>query len=146
MGTGTMIMGRHPFLDCDYARFSLNGNVHQILLGDALAGAGVGLARTELPEGLKVNLCVSHYHAEYNRYGSENFPIWKIRFLLLRENDEFLADRAYQALEAVNFIDASSDGADIVIYAGDFNTESGDLPHRCEIRVIVSAVRYRLSL
>jgi hypothetical protein len=55
-----------------------------------------------------------------------------LNFAFQRENDEFLGDRAAAAVEAVDWIDqmsASSD-ADIVIYAGDFNTESGDLPHR----------------
>ena len=40
-----MILSRHPIVDADFFRFSLNGNVHQILYGDALAGAGVGMAR-----------------------------------------------------------------------------------------------------
>jgi len=115
-----MILSRHPIVDADFFRFSLNGNVHQILYGDALAGAGVGMARVVIQDfdgkrDLAVALCVSHFHAEYVR----------------GDADEFAGDRASQAIEAVEWIErnAASD-ADVVIYAGDFNTESGDLPHR----------------
>ncbi len=62
-----MILSKHPIVGCDFYRFSLNGNVHQVFFGDGLTGAGVGLAKAELPGGLRVNLCVSHYHAEYDR-------------------------------------------------------------------------------
>ena len=38
---------------------------------------------------------------------------------------------APQAIEAVEWIEKNAaPEADVVIYAGDFNTESGDLPHR----------------
>ena len=40
-----MILSRHPIVDADFFRFSLNGNVYQIWYGDGLAGAGVGMAR-----------------------------------------------------------------------------------------------------
>jgi hypothetical protein len=68
VSSGTMILSRWPIVDSDYLRFSLNGNVHQITKGDAMAGAGVGLAAVKLRNGMKANLCVSHYHAEYNRW------------------------------------------------------------------------------
>lgn len=47
-----------------------------------------------------------------------------------RDNDQFLPDRICQALEAIEEIDSKRDLADAVIYAGDFNTEQGDLPHQ----------------
>ena len=46
-----------------------------------------------------------------------------------------MADRVVQALEAGNFIEMTSAGADLTIYCGDFNTEPGDLPHQVLTRV-----------
>ena len=48
-----------------------------------------------------------------------------------------MGDRAYEALEAVDWIERKSRAADtdLIIYAGDFNTESGDLPHRILTRM-----------
>ncbi len=49
-----------------------------------------------------------------------------------REDDIFLADRVAQASEALNFIRrcSATSGAVVDIYAGDFNSERGDLPYR----------------
>ena len=47
-----------------------------------------------------------------------------------RENDQYKADRLVQALEAGEFIQMTANDTDAVVYCGDFNTESGDLPHR----------------
>jgi hypothetical protein len=47
-----------------------------------------------------------------------------------RTKDPYLADRVVQALEAGNFIEATSTGSDLCFYCGDFNTEPGDLPHQ----------------
>ena len=41
-----------------------------------------------------------------------------------------MADRVVQALEAGNFIQMTSQGSDLILYCGDFNTEPGDLPHQ----------------
>ena len=110
-----MILSRWPLSDYDFMRFSLNGHIHQVLYGDGLTGAGVGLVVVQLPNGMKVALGVSHYHAEYNR-----------------QNDDFIGDRAAESFEAVEWIDMTAKqlGVDAIIYAGDFNTESGDLPHQ----------------
>ena len=35
-----------------------------------------------------------------------------------------------QALEAAQWVKLTSPGADLTIYAGDFNTEPGDVPYR----------------
>ena len=45
----------------------MNGFLHHLQYGDALTGAGIGLAKIRVEDGLLVNLYVSHYHAEYNR-------------------------------------------------------------------------------
>lgn len=62
-----MILSRWPILEVDFWRFSLNGFVHHLWYGDGATGAGVGLAKVRMPNGLVANLYTSHYHAEYNR-------------------------------------------------------------------------------
>ena len=48
----------------------------------------------------------------------------------------------FQAIEAVEWIERNAaPDADVVIYAGDFNTESGDLPHRYGSLVFVHDFR-----
>ena len=41
-----------------------------------------------------------------------------------------MADRVVQALEAGDFIEMTSNRSDFSLFCGDFNTESGDLPHQ----------------
>lgn len=55
---------------------------------------------------------VSHFHAEYNR-----------------RSDIYVGHRVMQALEAAQWIKLTSAGADLTIYAGDFNTEPSDTPY-----------------
>lgn len=50
--------------------------------------------------------------------------------LYSRETDPFLSDRLSQALESVDWIEMTSRDSEIVIFAGDFNSEIGDLPYR----------------
>jgi len=45
-------------------------------------------------------------------------------------NDEYLAHRVTQAFDTAQFIGLTSQGADVVIVGGDFNTEPGDLAYR----------------
>ncbi|KAJ8926431.1 hypothetical protein NQ314_021219 [Rhamnusium bicolor] len=52
-------------------------------------------------------------HAEYNR-----------------ECDEYQAHRVLQAYDTAQFIMLTSGGADLVVLAGDLNTEPGDLAYR----------------
>ena len=56
-------------------------------------------------QGLNINVFVSHLHAEYNR-----------------ANDMYVGHRVSQALEAAQWIKLTSSGADLTIYAGDFNS------------------------
>ena len=49
----------------------MNGFKHEIWYGDALAGSGIGMAKVKIGQDLDafwVNVFVSHYHAEYDRY------------------------------------------------------------------------------
>lgn len=50
----------------------------------------------------------------------------------LRICTQFLADRSVQAFEAIDFIDSTSiaGAADVVVFAGDFNSQPDDLPHK----------------
>lgn len=52
-------------------------------------------------------------HAEYNR-----------------NCDEYLAHRVLQAYDTAQFIQLTSGKADLVVLAGDLNTEPGDLAYR----------------
>lgn len=47
-----------------------------------------------------------------------------------RDCDEYLAHRVLQAFDTAQFIQVTSGGADLVILAGDLNTEPGDLAYR----------------
>ena len=63
-------------------------------------------------QGLSINVFVSHFHAEYNR-----------------GDDIYAGHRVMQALEAAQWIKLTAAGADLSIYAGDFNTEPCDAPY-----------------
>ena len=63
-----MILSRWRIEGTGFNRFSLNGFPLHLQYGDALTGAGIGLARIRTQDGVLVNLYVSHYHAEYNRF------------------------------------------------------------------------------
>ncbi len=111
-----MILSKWPIVGTNFIKFSMNGFKHHLWYGDALAGSGCGLAQLHVgppADPVLVNAYVSHFHAEYNR-----------------ENDAYLADRSVQALEAGDWIEATSAEADAIIFCGDFNTEPGDLPYR----------------
>ena len=49
-----------------------------------------------------------------------------------------------KALEAAQWVKLTSPGADLTIYAGDFNTEPGDVPYRILrfVTVVSNAARY----
>ena len=53
-----------------------------------------------------------------------------------------------QALEAAQWVKLTSPGADLTIYAGDFNTEPGDVPYRilrfCDYNL--NAALYRMCI
>ena len=71
VGTGTMILSKWPIVETNFRQFSMNGFKHEIWYGDALAGSGIGMAKVKIGQDLDafwVNVFVSHYHAEYDRY------------------------------------------------------------------------------
>merc|ERR1719319_1469872 len=112
IGTGTCILSRAPILEAAFHEFSMNGYPHKVHHADWFAGKGLGVATIDL-RGLHVHVFTSHLHAEY-----------------CRREDIYLGHRVLQALEAAQWIRLTSAGADLTIYAGDFNTEPGDVPCR----------------
>ncbi|GFT76315.1 sphingomyelin phosphodiesterase 2 [Trichonephila clavipes] len=63
--------------------------------------------------GLKINLYVTHLHAEYDAF-----------------HDQYLPHRVAQAFEFSQYVRHTSETADLSIVAGDFNTEPTDLPYK----------------
>ena len=66
-----MILSKWPIVETNFRQFSMNGFKHEIWYGDALAGSGIGMAKVKIGQDLDafwVNVFVSHYHAEYDRY------------------------------------------------------------------------------
>ena len=111
IGTGTCILSKAPIQDATFHEFSLNGYPHKIFHGDWFAGKGLGVCGIDY-KGLNIHVFVSHFHAEYSR-----------------SKDIYLGHRVMQALEAAQWIKLTSSGADLTIYAGDFNTEPVDVPY-----------------
>jgi len=112
IGTGTCVLSKVPIVDAVFHEFSMNGYPHQVLHGDWFAGKGLGVVTLDF-QGLNIHVFVSHLHAEY-----------------CRRKDIYLGHRVLQALEAAQWVKLTSPGADLTIYAGDFNTEPGDVPYR----------------
>ena len=111
IGSGTCILSKAPIQDATFHEFSLNGYPHKVFHGDWFAGKGLGVCQLDY-KGLNIHVFTSHYHAEY-----------------CRSQDIYLGHRVMQALEAAQWIKLTSSGADLTIYAGDFNTEPVDVPY-----------------
>jgi len=111
IGTGTCILSKAPIQDATFHEFSMNGYPHKVFHGDWFAGKGLGVCGIDY-KGLNIHVFVSHLHAEYSR-----------------SKDIYLGHRVMQALEAAQWIKLTSSGADLTIYAGDFNTEPVDVPY-----------------
>jgi len=111
IGSGTCILSKAPIQDATFHEFSLNGYPHKVFHGDWFAGKGLGVCQLDY-KGLNIHVFTSHFHAEYSR-----------------SQDIYLGHRVMQALEAAQWIKLTSSGADLTIYAGDFNTEPVDIPY-----------------
>lgn len=118
IGSGTCVLSKAAIQDATFHEFSMNGYPQKILHGDWFAGKGLGVCHLDY-KGLNINVFVSHLHAEYSR-----------------KSDIYLGHRVMQALEAAQWIKLTSSGADLTIYAGDFNTEPVDVPYSI-IRTVV---------
>jgi len=111
IGSGTCVLSTHLIQDTTFHEFSLNGYPHKISHGDWFAGKGLGVCQISV-NNLIVHVFTSHLHAEYSR-----------------SRDIYLGHRVMQALEAAQWIKLTSSGADLTVYAGDFNTEPTDVPY-----------------
>ncbi|XP_018568210.1 putative neutral sphingomyelinase [Anoplophora glabripennis] len=116
-GSGVCILSRHPIEETFFHQWSVNGYIHKLHHGDWFGGKGVGLCKLKI-NNFNINVYSAHLHAEYDR-----------------ESDEYQAHRILQAYDTAQFIMLTSGGADLVILAGDLNTEPGDLAYRVTLCV-----------
>ena len=85
--------------------------------------------------GLRINLFVSHFHANYN-------PL----------SDQYRGHRTVQAVEAAQWIKLASASADLTLYAGDFNVRPDEIPYQenrafyCTYQIIGCLCRWCVTL
>ncbi|KAJ8945085.1 hypothetical protein NQ318_005265 [Aromia moschata] len=116
-GSGVCILSRHPIQETFFHQWSVNGYIHKLHHGDWFGGKGVGLCKFTVKD-FNINVYSAHLHAEYDR-----------------ECDEYQTHRILQAYDTAQFIMLTSGGADLVVLAGDLNTEPGDLAYRVILKV-----------
>jgi sphingomyelin phosphodiesterase 2 len=110
VGSGCCIFSKHSIENVFYHNFSLNGYMHKFHHGDWFAGKLVGLAQVRYHSVL-INVYTTHLHANYSK-----------KFHLNEFNDEYLAHRYSQLFELGQYINMTSNSADLIIVAGDLNT------------------------
>ncbi|XP_060531232.1 putative neutral sphingomyelinase isoform X2 [Cylas formicarius] len=121
VGSGVCIFSKHFIEEAFFHHWSVNGYIHKLHHGDWWAGKGVGLCRLKIETdecNYHVNIYSAHLHAEYNR-----------------ATDDYLAHRILQAYDTAQFILLTSGTADLVVLAGDLNTEPDDLAYRIILNV-----------
>ncbi|XP_045470573.1 putative neutral sphingomyelinase isoform X2 [Harmonia axyridis] len=106
------MFSKYPIVDVYFHQWPVNGYIHKVHHGDWFGGKGVGLCKLRVDKYL-VNVYTAHLHAEYDRM-----------------NDEYKAHRVIQAYDTAQFIQFTSGGADLIVLAGDLNSEPGDLAYR----------------
>ncbi|KAI4462472.1 sphingomyelin phosphodiesterase related [Holotrichia oblita] len=116
-GSGVCVLSKHQIQDVFFHQWSVNGYVHKIQHGDWFGGKGVGLCSLKI-NNFNINVYSAHLHAEYNR-----------------ACDEYQAHRVLQAFHTAQFIQLTSGSSDLVILAGDLNTEPGDLAYRIILNI-----------
>ncbi|XP_047121711.1 putative neutral sphingomyelinase [Schistocerca piceifrons] len=112
LGSGLCVLSRFPIEDVFFHQWPMNGYMHKLQHGDWFGGKGIGVCRIQL-EDVYVNVYTAHLHAEYNP-----------------SNDEYLAHRVLQALDAAQFVRLTAAGSDVAILGGDLNALPGDLAQR----------------
>ncbi|KAG5877679.1 hypothetical protein JTB14_003834 [Gonioctena quinquepunctata] len=116
-GSGVCILSKHQIEETFFHQWPLNGYIHKLQHGDWFGGKGVGLCKLKV-NNFTINVYTAHLHAEYNR-----------------KSDEYEAHRVLQAYDTAQFILLTSQCADLVVLAGDLNTEPGDLAYRVMLAV-----------
>ncbi|XP_066246385.1 putative neutral sphingomyelinase [Euwallacea similis] len=120
-GSGICILSKHLIEETFFHQWSVNGYIHKLHHGDWWGGKGVGLCRLKVHHETGtyfVNVYSTHFHAEYNR-----------------ASDDYQAHRVLQAYDTAQFIMLTSGMADLIVLAGDLNTEPGDLAYRVILTV-----------
>ncbi|XP_066151663.1 putative neutral sphingomyelinase [Euwallacea fornicatus] len=120
-GSGICILSKHFIEETFFHQWSVNGYIHKLHHGDWWGGKGVGLCRLKVQHETGtyfVNVYSTHFHAEYNR-----------------ASDDYQAHRVLQAYDTAQFIMLTSGLADLIVLAGDLNTEPGDLAYRVILTV-----------
>lgn len=112
VGSGLMILARHPIVDASFHRYRLSSRPERILEGDFYAGKGIGLARLQTPSGL-VDVYNTHVLAQYKPDAEDEYP----------------AHRASNLYEAARFIDAGSTETPAIL-CGDLNVRPDQLGYR----------------
>nr|XP_022902888.1 putative neutral sphingomyelinase [Onthophagus taurus] len=112
IGSGICVFSKYPILDVFFHQWTVNGYVHKIQHADWFGGKGIGFCKL-LVDGFNINIYSAHLHAEYNRL-----------------NDEYQCHRVQQAYDTAQFIQQTSGLADLIVLAGDLNTEPEDLAYR----------------
>lgn len=71
-----------------------------------------------------MNLLFNYYQNSYIVYNFQLHAEYN------RKHDEYLAHRVLQAFDTAQFVQLTSAAADLVILAGDFNSEPHQLPYK----------------
>ncbi|KAB5545961.1 hypothetical protein PHYPO_G00066660 [Pangasianodon hypophthalmus] len=112
VGSGLAVFSKHTIQDALLHQYSLNGQPYMVRHGDWFGGKAVGLVVLNVT-GLRVNVYVTHLHAEYSR-----------------AEDEYLAHRILQSWELLQFIRHTWSEADVLVLGGDLNMHPEDLGNR----------------
>ncbi|GJQ65296.1 hypothetical protein Trydic_g7416 [Trypoxylus dichotomus] len=116
-GSGVCVLSKYQIQEAFFHRWPVNGYIHKIQHGDWFGGKGVGLCCLKVKE-FKINIYSAHLHAEYNR-----------------NCDEYQAHRVLQAYDTAQFIQLTSGSCNLVVLAGDLNTEPEDLAYRILLNI-----------
>ncbi|ESP04614.1 hypothetical protein LOTGIDRAFT_135867, partial [Lottia gigantea] len=117
IGSGVCIFSKFQIIETLFHRFQINGFPHKLQHGDWFGGKGMGMCQI-LVDGFKVNLYITHLHAEYSR-----------------THDIYLAHRIAQSFEGSQFIKHTSQNCDFMILGGDLNIRTEDIGYKLFISI-----------
>ncbi|XP_076874936.1 sphingomyelin phosphodiesterase 2a [Brachyhypopomus gauderio] len=112
IGSGLAVFSRHCIQNALLCPYTVNGYPFMVHHGDWFGGKAVGLVILDV-YGLKINVYVTHLHAEYSR-----------------NKDDYLPHRIVQSWELLQFVRHTTGSADVVIVGGDLNMHPEDLGNR----------------
>ena len=65
VGSGLLLVSRFPIESEGFIRYTHNGYPHALQHGDWWAGKGLSMSVARLPDGTRLYLCNTHFHARY---------------------------------------------------------------------------------